>query len=74
MIEMFTEGPLELSRCDLHISGRYIAALIVSPLIYAEDVFTMWDWKSGECVLVSSLPYVLFIAPTTYLSHTLFRH
>ena len=73
MINMFTEGPLELDQCDLHIRGRYIAALIASPLIDEDDVFTMRDWKSGECVLVSSLPYVLFIAPTTHFPHTLFR-
>lgn len=55
MIEMATEGPPELARCDLQIRCRYVAALIISPLIDDDDVFVMWDWKSGECVLVSSL-------------------
>lgn len=76
MSKMAMEGPLELARCDLQIRDRYIAALILSPLIDGDDVFIMWDWKSGECVLVSSLPYIFFIAPTTHLPHThyLFRH
>ena len=66
MIEMATEGPLELARCDLQIRDRYIAALILSPMIDGDDVFTMWDWKSGECVLVSSPPYILCISSTTH--------
>jgi len=65
------EGPRQLNRCDLRIRDRYIAALIVSPLVDGDGVFTMWDWKSGECVLVSSLPYILFIA---HFPHTQFRH
>jgi hypothetical protein len=72
MIKMVTDGPLELHRCDLQIKDRYIAALIRSP--WSGEIFTIWDWKSGECVLVSSLPYILFIAPTTYLPRTQFRH
>jgi hypothetical protein len=70
MTKMATEGPLELTRCDLHIRDRYIAALIVTPAIDGDDVFTMWDWKSGECVLVSSI-YLLHIP---LLPHTQFRH
>jgi len=58
MIEMATEGPLELARCDLQIRDRYIVAHIVSQQMYEVDVFTMWDWKSGECVLVSSSCYL----------------
>ena len=54
MIEMATDGPPELARCDLQIRDRYIVALIVSPQMDEDDVFTMWDWKNGECVLVSS--------------------
>ena len=71
MIKMATKGPLQPAWFDLRIRDRYIVALIVSPLVGKENVFTMWDWKSGECVLVSSLPYNLFIA---HLPHTDFRH
>jgi len=60
MIQMATEGPPELDRCDLQIRDRYIAALIVSPLTDGDGVFTMWDWKSGECVLVSPLIYYYY--------------
>jgi len=66
------EGPQQFDRCDLHIRDHYIAALIVCEWGWEdENVFTMWDWKSGECVLVSSLPYILFIA---HSPHTQFRH
>jgi len=69
MVKMSTKGPLKLARCDLHIRDCYIAALIVYECGWEdENVFTMWDWKSGECVLVSSLPYILFIA---HLPHTI---
>jgi hypothetical protein len=43
MIEMATEGPPELTQCELEIRDRYIAALIVCPNIEGDDVFTMWD-------------------------------
>ena len=74
MTEMATEGPLEVVRCDLQIRDRYIAALIVSSLIDVDNVFTMWDWKSGERVLVSSLPHISCISLTTHLPHTPFCH
>jgi hypothetical protein len=61
MIEMATDGPPEFIRCDLQIRDRYIAALLASAQMDDGDVFTMWDWKRGECVIVS--PYILcFIA------------
>jgi len=67
MVDMATEGPSQLARCDLQIRDRYIAALIVSQEIDEDedDVFTMWDWKSGDCVLVSSLYYGLLSLPLT---------
>ena len=79
MIEMAAHGPPELARCELEIRDRYIVALTVSPqmdrdeVFTMDDVFTMWDWKSGECVLVSvsyhtllSLSYT--IAPSVKLT------
>jgi len=71
MIKMAIDGPLEYYRSDLRIEDRYVAALIFS---LEGNVLTMWDWKSGECVLVSSLPYILFITLTTHLIHTQFCH
>ena len=65
MIKMAIDGPLEHHQCDLQINGRYVAALIFS---LDGNVLVMWDWKSGECVHVSSLPYILFIA---HLPHTI---
>jgi len=70
MVKMATEGSPWLYRCDLHIRDCYIAALIVSSEEVEEHVFTMWNWKSGECVVVSSLPYIYLLRITL----TQFRH
>jgi hypothetical protein len=59
MIKMATVGPLDFDRCDLQIHDRYIAALIYS--LSGDHIFTIWDWKSGECVLVSSLPHIFYL-------------
>jgi hypothetical protein len=63
MIKMATVGPLDFDWSDLEINDRYIAALIYSS---EGKIFTIWDWKSGECVLY-------FIYYTAYIprSHTI---
>jgi len=64
---MATGGPLEHDRCDLQIKGRYVAALISS--LMEGNVLTVWDWKSGECVLVSSLP-IFYLLHRLHISLT----